>query len=282
MDANERRGMPMQHQHAPPPAPPAIMTGFAGQDTHALYDAGHVMDQDCETAMPRSRQRMLPHQDERRQWLAHEAARWMAESGVHDYAQAKRKAARRLGLSENTAGLPRNVEIQSALREYQRLFQGQTQPVALRQRREAAARALAFFAAFSPRLTGPVLEGTADAQTPVILHLHAEDADAVARVLLDSDIPARLHTTTIRLDHERSCSVPEWHFSADGVAFELKVLPLSALHQAPLSALDDKPAPRANAAQVRALLETEPAHPQEAGSGPPARFRARNRPGDHA
>jgi len=203
--------------------------------------------------MRRARQHHLHLRHESRQRLAHEAARLMAETGIHDYGQAKRKAARHLGIADE-AMLPRNEEIQAALREYQRLFQGQTQPLALRQRRDAAAAAMAFFAGFAPRLTGPVLDGTADAHSPVILHLHAEDADEVARFLIESDIPADAGTATIRLDKRRSVEVSEWRFMADDVAFALKVLPLTALHQPPLSALDDKPAPRATAAQVRALL----------------------------
>jgi len=205
--------------------------------------------------MPHIRPRYSHHLHERRQRLAQEAARWMVESGMQDYALAKRKAAQRLGLSDNEAGLPRNGEIQTALRDYQRLFQGRTQPAALRQRREAAVQALGFFARFSPRLTGPVLDGTADAYSPVMLHLHAEDVDEVARFLIEADIPATARMATLRLDRERSCQVPEWQFNADGIAFELKVLPLSALHQAPLSALAEKPASRATAAQVRALLD---------------------------
>jgi len=194
------------------------------------------------------------HHEQRRQQVAQEAARWMAEGGVHDYAEAKRKAARRLGIVDEAA-LPRNEEIQAALRDYQRLFQGEAQPAALRQRREAAVRAMGFFAGFAPRLTGPVLDGTADAHSPVILHLHVEDADEVARFLLESDIPADVRTVSVRLDKKRSVEVPAWHFVADDVAFELKVLPLTALHQAPLSALDEKPAPRATVAQVRGVLE---------------------------
>jgi len=204
--------------------------------------------------MRRARQRHPERHHERRQQLAQEAARWMAEGGFHDYAEAKRKAARRLGVVDEAA-LPRNEEVQAALREYQRLFQGGVQPVVLRQRREAAVQAMAFFAGFAPRLVGPVLDGTADAHSPVILHLHAEDADEVARFLLESGIPADVRTVAVRLDKKRSVDVSAWHFMADEVAFELKVLPLAALHQAPLSALDDKPAPRATAVQVRGLLE---------------------------
>jgi len=208
--------------------------------------------------MRRVRQRHHERHQQRRQQLAQEAARLMAEGGLHDYGQAKRKAAQRLGIVDEAA-LPRNEEIQAALRDYQRLFQGEAQPLALRQRREAAVQAMGFFAGFSPRLVGPVLDGTADVHSPVVLHLHAEDADEVARFLLESDIPADARTASVRLDRARSVEVPEWHFIADDIAFALKVLPLTALHQAPLSALDDKPAPRATAAQVRGLLEGQTA-----------------------
>jgi len=194
------------------------------------------------------------HANQQRQRLAHEAARLMADTGLADYAQAKRKAAQRLGVLEDAA-LPGNDEIHAALREYQRLFQHTRQPAALRQRREAALQALEFFAGFAPRLTGPVLDGSADAHSPVLLHLHSDDAEAVARHLLDSGIPASVHTASVRLNRERTVAVPAWHFSAEGVAFEVKVLPWLALRQAPLSALDDKPAARASATQLRELLK---------------------------
>ncbi|HZV38696.1 MAG TPA: hypothetical protein VFF96_08110, partial [Pseudoxanthomonas sp.] len=60
---------------------------------------------------------------ERRHRLAHEAARLMAEGGIRDFHQAKLKAASRLGIFDD-ASLPRNREIEDALREYQRLFAG--------------------------------------------------------------------------------------------------------------------------------------------------------------
>ena len=94
---------------------------------------------------------------ERRQRLAHEAARLMAEGGIRDYQQAKRKGAERLGIHDD-ASLPRNVEIEEALRSYQRLFRGDDQPAALDARRQAALDALEFFAAYAPRLVGPVLD----------------------------------------------------------------------------------------------------------------------------
>lgn len=192
---------------------------------------------------------------ERRRTLAHEAARLMAEGGIRDYHQAKLKAAQRLGISDD-ASLPRNREIEEALREYQRLFQ-RDNVFELRSRREAAIRALEFFAAFDPRLVGPVLEGTADARTAVALHLHSDDAEAVPRFLEQEGIPAESRNRRIRLDRERSDDVPVWVFSADGLAFDLTVLPRDVLRQAPLSAIDEKPMKRATASQVRQLLADE-------------------------
>ena len=193
---------------------------------------------------------------ERRHRLAHEAARLIAESGIRDFHQAKRKAAQRLGIHDD-ASLPRNSEIEAALREYQRLFQGDAQVNALRQRREAALRALEFFAPFDARLVGPVLDGTADANAPVHLHLYIDDAEAVPRFLDDHRIPAESSGRRLRLDRERALDCPVWLFSAEDLSFDLTVLPHDALRQAPLSNIDEKPMRRASAAQLRALLVEE-------------------------
>lgn len=190
---------------------------------------------------------------ERRQRLAHEAARLIAESGIRDFHIAKRKAAERLGIHDD-ASLPRNREIEDALREYQRLFQGDHQANAVRVRRDAARNALVFFAPFSPRLVGPVLEGTADAHAPVHLHLYTDDPEAVPRFLEDHRVPAESRSRRVRLDRERTLDCPVWLFSAEDLAFDLTVLPEDALRQAPLSGIDEKPMRRASLAQLDALL----------------------------
>ncbi|MDV3467677.1 hypothetical protein RZA67_02830 [Stenotrophomonas sp. C3(2023)] len=190
---------------------------------------------------------------QRRLRVAHEAARLMADSGLHDYQQAKRKAAERLGIHDD-ASLPRNTEIEQALREHQRLFAGAAHVAALRQRRQSAVEAMEFLHAFAPRLAGPVLDGTADARSPVQLYLHSDDADAVQRHLDDHGIPAQAHTRRLRMDREHSLDVPLWTFSADELAFELLVLPYDALRQSPLSIVDDRPQRRATLSQLRQLL----------------------------
>lgn len=202
---------------------------------------------------------------ERRQRLAHEAARLMAEGGIRDYHQAKLKAAERLGIHDD-ASLPRNREIEDALREYQRLFQ-RGNAESLRLRREAALRALDFFARFDPRLVGPVLEGTADAHSAVLLHLYSDDPEAVPRFLEEHRIPAQPRSRRVRLDRERSHDAPVWLFSAEDLSFDLTVLPRDVLRQAPLSPIDDRPMRRASAAQVRQLLAEQEIADFEASGG---------------
>jgi len=201
---------------------------------------------------------------ERRQRLAIEAARLMAEGGMRDFHQAKLKAAERLGIFDD-ASLPRNREIEDALREYQRLFQ-RDNVIELRQRREAALRALEFFKPFDPRLVGPVLDGTADARSAVTLHLYSDDADAAPRFLDQHGIPAEARSRRLRLDREREGDFPVWLFSAEDLAFDLTVLPLDLLRQAPLSGVDEKPMKRASIAQLRQLLADEEIEGYEAGS----------------
>lgn len=206
--------------------------------------------------MHHARQHAETKTRERRYRLAHEAARLIAESGIRDFHQAKLKAAARLGIHDD-ASLPRNREIEEALREYQRLFQGDAQASELRRRREAALRALDFFGDFDARLVGPVLEGTADANSPVHLQLYTDDADSVPRFLDEHRIPAEPRSRRVRLDRERALEVPTWLFSAEDLAFDLTVLPHAALRQAPLSSIDEKPMRRASAAQLQALLVEE-------------------------
>lgn len=204
---------------------------------------------------------------ERRRRLAHEAARLMAEGGMRDYHQAKLKAAQRLGIFDD-ASLPRNREIEEALREYQRLFAGPTHGEALRVRREAALRALGFLAPFSPRLVGPVLEGTADANSPVHLHAYSDDPEAVMRFLDEHGVPAEARTRRLRLDPSRTADLPVWVFGAEDLSFDVTVLPLDALRQAPLSSVDGRPMKRANVAHLRQMLADDEISDYEARRQP--------------
>jgi hypothetical protein len=195
-------------------------------------------------------------QQRNRHRVAQEAARLMSEHGIRDFHHAKLKAAERLGILD-TQALPRNREIEDALREHQRLFQGDTQPSLLRQRREAALEAMRFLSPFEPRLVGAVLDGTADAHSAVCLHVFDDDAAAVAVFLQDNGVPFEAQSRRLRMSADEQRDYPVMLFSADDLPFDLTVLPRDALRQAPLDRIDEKPMRRATPAMIEMLLAEE-------------------------
>lgn len=188
--------------------------------------------------------------------VAQEAARLMSEHGIRDFHHAKIKAAERLGIADAQA-LPRNNEIEDALREHQRIFKADSQPQALRTRREAAVEALRFLRVFDARLVGAVLEGTADEHSAVCLHVFSDDPEAPVLFLQEQGIPLETQTRRLRWSGNEQSEHPVLLFGADGIPFDLTVLPLDALRQAPLDRVDDRPMRRATAPMVQALLAEE-------------------------
>jgi hypothetical protein len=191
------------------------------------------------------------HQLRRR--VALEAARLISEHGIRDFQLAKRKAARHVGVDED-GYLPRNREIEEALREHQRLFRAEEQTQALRMRRETARELMLFLESFEPRLVGPVLNGTADTHSPVNLHVFDDSPEHVATYLLDHGIDFESRAHTFRLDRQRNAEFPVFLFDADGVAVDVTVFPHDALRQAPLDRTDERPQQRASLAALDALL----------------------------
>ena len=191
------------------------------------------------------------HQLRRR--VALEAARLISEHGIHDYQLAKRKAARHVGVDED-GYLPRNREIEEALREHQRLFRSDEQPHALRLRREAARDAMRFLGRFEPRLVGSVLEGTADTHSPVSLHVFDDSPENVTGFLHDHGIAFETRARTLRIDRARNAEFPVLLFNADNVPMDVTVFPRDALRQAPLDPIDERPQQRASLAALDAML----------------------------
>ncbi|NID16039.1 hypothetical protein [Luteibacter yeojuensis] len=188
--------------------------------------------------------------------VAQEAARLMSEHGIRDFHHAKLKAAERLGIVD-TQALPRNNEIEDALREHQRLFHGDSQPQALRARREAAVEAMRFLRDFDTRLVGAVLEGTADEHSAVCLHVYSDDPEAPGLFLREQGIPLETQTRRLRWSGTEQSEHTVLLFGADGIPFDITVLPVDALRRAPLDRVDERPMRRATAAMVRELLAEE-------------------------
>lgn len=191
--------------------------------------------------------------DDQRRLIAIEAARIISELGVRDYHQAKLRAAERLGV-DNERDLPKNSEIESALKEYQRLFGGQAHAERLAHLRESAVEAMKFFDDFQPRLVGAVLEGTADEYSAVCLHLFDDNPDSLPLFLDENGIPYEQHERRLRWSREEEADVDAYRFEAGDVTVDLTLLPLDAQRQAPLDRIDGKPMRRATLAAVQQLV----------------------------
>jgi hypothetical protein len=197
--------------------------------------------------------------DLQRRQIAQHAARLMADSGLRDIPHARRKAAQQLAIRD-PASLPDESLVLQALHEHLRLFSPGSRDDGVTRFRAAAVHAMEFFHAFSPRLTGAVLEGTANEYSAVQLHLHSDEPEAIQRCLEDHEIPAQQTTAHLRLDHGRTSAVPCWHIDAEGIPFELMVLPERALRHPPLQSGSQQPLSRVSLNQLRKLVEAESDH----------------------
>jgi ABC-type cobalamin transport system ATPase subunit len=118
--------------------------------------------------------------------IAANAARLIAQEGL-DYAAAKKKALKQMGLANRRVQLPDNDEVTLELRLYQELYQSDTQPAELAALRAIALKWMHKLARFSPLIAGAVWNGTASAHSPVHLLLFAHDAKALEFELMDLD-----------------------------------------------------------------------------------------------
>ena len=192
--------------------------------------------------------------EQRRQLIAHQAARLIIEEGIENFSLAKRKAVDRLKLSD-CRELPDNQEIEQAVMAYQRLFRANNQPAHLLQLRRTAIEAMRLLASFQPRLTGPVLAGTADAHSPVSLHVFADTPEQLSLFLMEQNIPYDLGERKLRIDLDSYSSIPVFSFMAGDVPLEIFVFCTDGIRQAPLSSVDSRPMTRVSITTVEAMVE---------------------------
>jgi hypothetical protein len=119
--------------------------------------------------------------------IAQVTARLIAEHGMSDWAAAKRKACRELGLPGDD-GLPTNDEVEQALRDYNTLFRSTTHAASLRLQRQAAMDWMERLAEWQPLLIGGVAEGWATSHSDVCLELAAEDPKTVELALINAGV----------------------------------------------------------------------------------------------
>ncbi len=192
--------------------------------------------------------------ERQRSVVAQEAARIIVNHGVRDYRVAKQKAAERLGLSTHGA-LPNNAEIEEAVADYLQIFGGDEHLNLLRVMRTAALSAMELLTAFSPRLVGPVLAGTADENSAVNLHVFADSPEMVAMEIGDMGIHFRPYERRLKSRRGQLEMYAGFEFNHASETVQATVFPFDGIRQAPISPIDGKPMKRADSNAVQELLQ---------------------------
>lgn len=186
--------------------------------------------------------------------IAQAAARIIAEGSAETFAAAKRKAALTLS-AENNRNMPDNQEIQKALIEYLRLFEGERFTNRIDAMRREALRAMEVLSAFKPRLVGPVLYGSACDYSPVTLHLYTDELESVTRFFHQRETDYRLCHTVLKTAAKRQEEFPLYLVENEGLDFELVIFPEAFFAHPPLSSLDGRPFRRADAVALQKLID---------------------------
>lgn len=189
-----------------------------------------------------------------RQIVAQEAARIIVEQGIQDFRLAKTKAVERLGMTDR-GSLPGNSEIEAAVSEHLQIFGRESHFDLLQAMRRAALSAMEILAAFSPRLVGPVLHGTAAASSAINLHVFSDTPELIAIQLDHSRLSYRPFERRLKSRRDRAETYAGFRFYQGESSVEATVFPIDGMRQAPISPVDGKPMKRADSAAVLRLLE---------------------------
>jgi len=194
-------------------------------------------------------------QSQMRARIAAAAARLMAEDGIDDFALAKRKAARQLGASD-TQSLPANDEVETELKAYQALYQGEEQRSRIRELRAVALDAMRSLVAFNPYLAGAVLKGTAGRYADIDLQLFTDDQKAVEMFLVNQSLAYAVSEQRHYCGDEPR-AVPVLTVEWRGVPLNLAVYASKDERSSLKATLSGRPIERASLSTVSALVDSD-------------------------
>ena len=155
----------------------------------------------------------------------------MAEHGIQDFLQRQAQGGRS-ARRHDVAVLPKNIEIEAALRAHQRLFGGDSHDHTLKEQRRIALDH-APLREFQPRLVGSVLTGTATDYCDIHLHLFADRSESVAHTAHRSGIPHQFYERRVKMDAERIRAFPGRALREDEQPIDATVFPIDGIRQAP-------------------------------------------------
>ena len=199
--------------------------------------------------------------DHIRQMIAQQAARMMAEDGINDFAYAKKKAGKQLGVSENSV-LPTNAEIEEEIRLYHEIYNADEQPQELEKLRKVALVTMQIFERFNPHLTGSVLDGTAGKFSQTNIHLFADSAKDVEMFLLNQQIPFESSEKSYRVSDKPSKdkkekvrkTVPVFTLETELGLQKISVFDVDDMRVAVKRTVDGSNAERADISDLQAIL----------------------------
>lgn len=184
-----------------------------------------------------------------RQLVAQLAAQLMYEHSIHDYAQARRKAAKQLCIVD-THHLPDNSEIDAAIRERQSLYFADNHADTSRRLRSLALEVMRKLDQFDPHLTGDVLHGTAGPHASIPIELYADSEKDVEMYLLNHNIAFQQSQTNATRHNKATPRFVLQHADND---IWLTIRPSNSRRQATRSSDDALPR-RASVLQLAELL----------------------------
>lgn len=180
----------------------------------------------------------------------------MYEEGVHEYRDAKRKAARQFG-SEKALSLgshlPSNAEIHAEVQRLIGIHEEEVLPERLLRLRVLALRQMETLEPFRPYLVGSVLSGGVTERSDIDLHLFAESSDQVEEYLDKKGIPFEREVVTIRHGGE-FFEYPHIYLEENGVVIECTVYPVEDIHRIPKSSITGRAMERADAKKLRKII----------------------------
>jgi hypothetical protein len=166
------------------------------------------------------------HPSALRAQISERAARLIAEDHLHDFALAKKKAAKQLGISEGRM-MPSNQEIEAALASYRAVYHPEHSDN-LNKLRHKALKVMQLFAHFHPYLTGSVLSGVAGSHSDINLLLFLDDPKSAEVFLINQQIAYALLPAA---NGRQLADYPSLSFWFDDTQISLHVRPKDAERQ---------------------------------------------------
>jgi hypothetical protein len=123
--------------------------------------------------------------------------------------------------------------------------------------RLTAIAAMDILTQFSPRLVGPVLQGTASVSSAINLHVFSDTPELIALRLDEKQLGYKPFERRLKSSRHRVDTYAGFRFLHDDSPVEATVFPVDGLRQAPISPVNGKPMKRADKSAVVLLIDGE-------------------------